>query len=77
MNNKDMKNREKIKLMAIKNAIANVGTQLSLATKCGVRQQTICRWLRNGHVPAERVLKVEEVSGVSRHDLRPDLYPRE
>jgi DNA-binding transcriptional regulator YdaS (Cro superfamily) len=25
-------------------------------------------------VPAERVLEVEQLSGISRHELRPDVY---
>ena len=28
-------------------------------------------------LPAEYVLLVEAKTGVSRHDLRPDIYPRE
>lgn len=28
-------------------------------------------------VPAEFVLKVEALTGVSRHELRPDIYPIE
>jgi DNA-binding transcriptional regulator YdaS (Cro superfamily) len=28
-------------------------------------------------LPAEHVLAVEAATGVSRHDLRPDIYPRE
>ena len=28
-------------------------------------------------VPAEYVLRIEAATGVSRHDLRPDIYPRE
>lgn len=36
--------------------------------------QAISQWKQ---VPAERVLEVERVSGVSRHLLRPDLYPAE
>jgi DNA-binding transcriptional regulator YiaG len=39
-----------------------------------VDKSTVMRWeLRR--VPAERVLEVERVTGVSRHELRPDLYP--
>lgn len=34
---------------------------------------TITRWAQN-HVPAERVLDVERITGISRHDLRPDIY---
>ncbi|MDB5584857.1 MAG: repressor [Bradyrhizobium sp.] len=36
--------------------------------------QAISQWKQ---VPAERVLEVERVSGVSRHRLRPDLYPEQ
>ena len=39
-----------------------------------VSSQAVSQWKR---VPADRVLEVERISGVSRHDLRPDLYPRE
>ena len=42
-----------------------------------ITSQGVGHWCRTGKVPAERVLKVEEVTGVSRHDLRPDLYPVE
>ena len=28
-------------------------------------------------MPAEYVLRTEAATGVSRHDLRPDIYPRE
>jgi len=36
-----------------------------------ISPQAVGKWER---VPAERVLDVEAVTGVSRHDLRPDLY---
>lgn len=42
----------------------------------GVDKSTVKRWQDNG-VPAERVLDIERQWGISRHDLRPDLYPRE
>lgn len=45
-----------------------------LARAIGVNKSTITRWA-TGRVPAERVLDVERVTGVPRHDLRPDLYP--
>ncbi|RYC10376.1 transcriptional regulator [Ciceribacter ferrooxidans] len=37
----------------------------------GVTSQAVSQWQR---VPANRVLDVERVSGVSRHELRPDIY---
>lgn len=39
--------------------------------------QAVGYWCRSGVMPAERVLRVEELTGISRHDLRPDIYPRE
>lgn len=55
---------------------ASSRTQKSVAAKLGVDRITLYRWGRKG-VPAERVLEVERITGVSRHDLRPDIYPRE
>lgn len=46
----------------------------ALARAFGVNKTTIMRW-EDGRVPAERVLDVERVTGIPRHELRPDLYP--
>lgn len=43
-----------------------------LARRLGISQPSVSHWQR---VPAERVLMVEQVSGVPRGTLRPDLYP--
>lgn len=51
-------------------------SQEAVASRIGVQKSAICKWER-GRVPAERVLDVERVTGISRHDLRPDLYPRD
>jgi len=44
-----------------------------------VTQGAISHWLVKGKIPAERVLQLERVSGgkMTRHELRPDLYPRD
>ncbi|XAP77924.1 YdaS family helix-turn-helix protein [Citromicrobium bathyomarinum] len=48
-----------------------------MADTLGVSQPTIWRWLNQSkQMPAEYVLRTEEETGVSRHDLRPDIYPR-
>lgn len=52
-------------------AISAVGGVTELARRLGVAQPSISNWTK---VPAERVLSVESVSGVSRDVLRPDLY---
>lgn len=55
---------------------ANGFTLENLAERFGVNKTTVLRW-KDGRIPAERVLDIERVTGISRHDLRPDLYPRE
>lgn len=54
--------------------------QADFAERLGVTQGAVSHWI-NGRVrvPAERVLDIERATGgkVSRHDLRPDLYPVE
>ncbi len=41
-------------------------------------QPTLWKWMNlSKRLPAEHVLAVEAETGVSRHDLRPDIYPRE
>lgn len=63
---------------ALQAALAAIGTQQAFADLLGVSQPTIWRWLNQSkQVPAEFVLRVEKATGVSRHDLRPDIYPRE
>lgn len=59
----------------IERAIQVVGSQDKLAEKLNVTKQAVTKWRRK--VPAERVLGIEEATGgaVTRHDLRPDLYP--
>lgn len=64
-------------LDALDEAIRRTGLG-KLAKAAGVRYQQVQGWRANGRkfaTPAEYVLKVEAASGVSRHDLRPDLYP--
>lgn len=57
---------------------AHGGTQAEFADAIGTSQQLVSYWLKNGkELPAEFVLATEKAVGISRHDLRPDLYPRE
>lgn len=57
----------------LEKAVSKVGVY-RLAMAIGVKHPTIHSWLRAGRVPAERVLAVEAATGVSRYDLRPDVY---
>jgi len=56
----------------LQQAINAAGGVSSLARALGVSQPTVSAWRR---VPSERVLAVEEATGVARGALRPDLYP--
>lgn len=59
-------------------AVALVGGQTQLARLLGVKQANVWHWLNKAErVPGEYVLAIESATGgqVTRHDLRPDLYP--
>lgn len=54
------------------------GSDSQMARDLGVPQSTMWRWLnQTRQLPAEHVLRAEEIYGVSRHYLRPDIYPVE
>jgi DNA-binding transcriptional regulator YdaS (Cro superfamily) len=66
---------------ALEKAIKHMGSQVALAKALKLPgknpSMTITHWKERG-VPAKRVLEIERVTGgtVTRHELRPDLYPR-
>lgn len=49
-------------------------SQQEIAFRLGTKQQNVSRWL-NHRVPAERVISIYRLTGVTPHELRPDLYP--
>lgn len=63
---------------ALAKAIDIVGGQTQLARLLGIKQANVWHWLNKAErVPGEYVLAIEAATGnqVTRHDLRPDLYP--
>ena len=63
---------------ALARAVRKAGDQTKFGLVIGKRQSVVNDWLReNKPLPAEFVLTVERELGVSRHDLRPDIYPRD
>lgn len=57
-------------------AVRRAGSQSAFARLIGKRQSTVSDWLRlDRPIPAELVITVERETGVSRHNLRPDIYP--
>lgn len=59
-------------ISALDRAIKAAGTAKDLAAQIGVTPQALSQWRQ---VPPLRVLEIERLTGVSRHELRPDLYP--
>jgi DNA-binding transcriptional regulator YdaS (Cro superfamily) len=53
-------------------AVRAAGGVTRLSEALDVSRSAVSQWRR---VPAERVLKVEEITKVPRHELRPDIYP--
>ena len=62
---------------ALSKAISIAGSQAALAEKIGVSQAHVSYWsckAKKG-VPPEHVMAIEIATGVSRHELRPDIFP--
>jgi|tagenome__1003787_1003787.scaffolds.fasta_scaffold20873410_3 TorA maturation chaperone TorD len=55
----------------LQQAINAAGSVSELARKIGITQPSVSNWSR---IPAERIAAVEEVTGVDRALLRPDLF---
>ena len=54
-------------------AIEVAGTQEALAELCGVRQPSVYHWLYRS-CPPVRAVQLENVTGVPRELIRPDLF---
>ena len=69
-----------MEMEALEKAVELAGGQTALASCIGVKQTHVWNWLnRDKRVPAERVIAIEQATHgrVSRHALRPDIYPVE
>ena len=54
-------------------AIDAAGGLQPMAAKLGVTYQAVQKW-RNSGIPVTRVLDVERITGISRHEIRPDIF---
>ena len=61
-------------LTPLERAISEAGSGVALARIAGVTPMAVSYWKVRG-VPAHQVLRIESATGVSRHELRPDIYP--
>lgn len=65
--------RDELRIACIRRKInfADVAAELNIVPSA------VSRWFERGKIPAERVLALERMTGVSRTLMRPDLYPPE
>jgi TorA maturation chaperone TorD len=62
-------------LLALERAVELAGGQSALARAIGKSQSHIWHWLKVAkRVPAEAAVAIEKATGVTRQELRPDLY---
>lgn len=61
---------------ALRRAVQIAGSQAELARRIGgkVKQQHVNYWLKNGYIPPEHCVAIEAATGVSRHELRSDVF---
>lgn len=61
---------------ALANAVRITGGQTAFGEKLGVTQSLVWYWLNRSKkgVAPEYVLPIENLTGVSRSELRPDLF---
>ena len=64
--------RDPVAVAALDAAISKAGGVTNLARLLGISKAAVSAWPL---VPARRVLQVEDITGISRSQLRPDLYP--
>ena len=63
-----------MKTTPLDRVIERAGSAAALARLCNQKPQAVTRWRRENRVPAKHCLAIEAATGVSRHDLRPDVF---
>lgn len=62
----------------IQRVVDHYGGQTKAALAIGVSPQLVYWWQQKKRIPVHPtnwVLKIEELTGIPRHELRPDIYP--
>ena len=59
-------------LEIVQRAADKAGGLAVLARALGIKHTSFYRWKA---VPADRVLQIEEITGIPRYEIRPDIYP--
>lgn len=67
------------KISPFMRAVKLVGSQEEFAARIGVTQQAVSKMLKRGILSPNYVLLAEKATNgqVTRHQLRPDLYPQD
>ncbi|ELY5938866.1 helix-turn-helix domain-containing protein [Cronobacter malonaticus] len=58
-------------------AISAAGGKCRLAEALEIKPSSLSRWIHRyqGRVPAGRLIQIYQLTGVTPHELRPDLHP--
>ncbi|WP_285317187.1 transcriptional regulator [Stenotrophomonas maltophilia group sp. Smal35] len=59
---------------ALDKAVKAAGGVTSLAIALGVRQSAVSNWKSRSRIPAAQAIRIERATGVSRHDLCPEIF---
>lgn len=55
--------------------VSDLGGLTKAATALGLgKPSVVANWRKRGRVPYQRVVEVERLTGISRHDIRPDVF---
>lgn len=62
--------------LALEKAIALIGGTMAAARAFGIKPPSVSRWLAKGHAPADRCLKLAQLTknAVTVYELRPDVF---
>lgn len=60
---------------SVSEVIDKLGGPTKAAQKLGLSSPSVVmNWRLRDSIPAERVIEVEKLTGISRHALRPDIF---
>lgn len=59
---------------ALCRAIDAAGSVTALARAINTTPQRVANWRTRGRVPADMVLAIESATGISRHEIRADVF---
>ena len=61
--------------MSVDTIIQAGGGPSKLGKQLGLHHASVIEWRKTGQVPVAHVLRLEQITGIPRHQLRPDVYP--